>query len=177
MIFPEEITDCHTHVPRHGAIVNAEPGDTLRPDLFYSVGIHPWKAAEATPEDWAWVEAHAADPRVFAVGEAGLDALRGPSLAVQEEAFRRQVALSERVGKPLIIHVVRRIDDILRLHRELRPRQPWIVHGFRGGPEQARQLVSAGLYLSLGRRYNEKVPEAIPRDKILRETDEVKSEE
>ena len=46
-------------------------------------------------------------PCVVAVGEVGLDALRGASLALQEFVFRRQVEISEAVGKPLVLHVVR----------------------------------------------------------------------
>ncbi len=174
MIFPPFITDCHTHRPdARGAIINAVTGDdaSMRPDLYYSVGIHPWDTLTATGADWEWVTRQAALPNVLAIGETGLDPMRGAPLDLQEQWLRRHIGLSEATGKPLILHVVRRADDILRLHRELRPRQPWIWHGFRGNAVQARQLTDNGLYLSLGKRFNPDVPLVVDPSRLLAETD------
>lgn len=174
MIFPPFITDCHTHRPgARGAIINAVTGDdsSISDGLYYSVGIHPWDTATATEADWQWVVDHARLSNVLAIGETGLDPLRGAPLGEQTEWLRRHIALSESTAKPLLLHVVRRADDIIRLRRELRPVQPWIWHGFRGNPVQARQLVDNGLYLSLGNRFNPGVIEAVPSDRLLRETD------
>ena len=99
-------------------------------------GIHPWQADKAfgVPDLSG----------KLAIGECGLDALRGPSLEVQEEVFRGQIALSERLGKPLIIHCVKALDRLLKVQKTPIPSQKWMFHGFRGKPQQLRSLLDAG---------------------------------
>ncbi len=165
------IIDCHTHTPRPDAIVNIGPdGKPLLP-YSYSVGIHPWDAAKATDTDMERICSLAESPNVIAIGETGLDAIHRDSLPRQEELFRRHIDLSERLHKPLILHVVRSIDDILAIHKETHPTQAWIIHGFRGKPQQARQLTKAGLYLSFGERFNPESITSTPPEQRLIETD------
>lgn len=90
----------------------------------------------------------------------------------QEELFRLHAALSLQHGKPLIIHNVRGTDRLVRIHKELKPAQPWIIHGFRGKPELARQLVREGFYLSVGERFNHDSLAQIPPEQLLVESDE-----
>lgn len=159
-----------------GVLVSLTPAEARRvlsrPGVRgeYSVGVHPWDAAG--PVDWDELEAFLRHPAVVAVGECGLDALRGPSLEAQERVFRRQVELAERLRKPVVLHVVRAMEPLLRIKREMAPAQPWIWHGFRGKPEQARQLVRAGIAVSLGRIYNKEVPQGVPPLMLFRESDD-----
>ena len=153
---PEYFHDIHIHGatgPRMLTSVSPDADIATQPgEAWYSVGIHPWDTvAEPTPECWARLEELASDPRVAAIGECGLDALRGGSREMQEAIFRRHVELAERVGKFMIIHCVRRYGRLMELRRELRPSQRWIVHGFRGKPELARQLAAAGIEISLAK--------------------------
>lgn len=111
-------------------------------------------------------------PEVVAIGETGLDSLRGSSLDVQTALLRRHALLAESVGKPLILHVVRRWDEIIALKKELKPTVKWIIHGFRGGARQARSLVDAGFYLSVGEHFNPDAIRDIPSDRLYTETDE-----
>jgi TatD DNase family protein len=60
----------------------------------------------------------------------------------------------------------------MRLHKELRPTQAWIVHGFRGKPEQARQYTAEGLYLSYGTKFNRESLLSTPIGRIFIERDE-----
>lgn len=148
------ITDVHTHLraPAPGRIVSIDPSEPLEPLLpgqTYSAAIHPWHADRAGM--FGEVERLAADEAVVAIGETGLDKRRGPSLDVQIPLFRRHIALAEAVGKPLIVHCVGAWQELLALPR---PRVMTIIHGFRGKPELARQLTSAGFFLSLGARHN-----------------------
>ncbi len=144
-------------------------GDVAR----FSFGIHPWDTADRTAVErmFARLEVVAADPRVVAIGETGLDALRGASLSEQEEIFLRHADMAERLGKPLIIHAVRTAARIAALCRGRHPSVPWIIHGFRGNAVFARQLVDAGLSLSLGLRHNPDVADVVPPDRLYRETD------
>ncbi len=168
--------DIHTHRgTAPDAIMSVEPSATLTGDYgsaWYSVGIHPWSTSDKVPEEW-WehLAAMLADPRVVAVGEAGLDKKRGGSPEYQEEVFRRQAALAEAVGKPLIIHCVGRYGRLIELHAELRPSVLWVVHGFTGKPELARQLSARGIGISLGRRAPEGVGAVVPEQLLFRETD------
>lgn len=169
--------DIHTHGrTAPDAVTSVEPHAPLEGDYgsaWYSVGIHPWStSAPVAEETWQALAQKVRDPRVVAVGEAGLDKYRGGSQAVQEEVFRRHVALAEAVGKPLVIHCVGRYGRIMELHRELAPTQLWVIHGFSGSVELARQLVAEGFGISLGLRAKPGVAETIPPARLFRETDE-----
>lgn len=168
------IANVHTHVegdPLAPAIVNLVPGQAFGNAPYYSVGIHPWDAASATDATFGQLRRMAADPRVIAIGEAGLDRLRGPGLDVQTPVFEAQARLAEELQKPLIIHMVRTAAEVLAIRRRLSPQQPWILHGFAGKPTLARQLAAAGLYLSLGPRHNPDSTSAVPAAQLLRESD------
>lgn len=163
------ILDTHTHTLKPGAVVNLDPGQKMLPGYRYSVAIHPWHTAEG---DFDYVLALAQSPQVVAIGETGLDKLRGPSLEKQTELFVRHAHLAQQLGKPLIIHAVRTFPELIRLKRELRPSVPWIIHGFRGNATLARELLRHGFYLSYGTRNNPDAVAATPRDRRLIETDE-----
>lgn len=164
-----KLFDTHTHHLRHDAWVNRAPGDILAPGYTYSVGVHPWDAGSF---DLRALEEAAAQEAVEAIGETGLDTLRGPSLEVQEPVFRAHVDLSESLGKPLVIHCVKAFDRLMALKKELKPTQPWIIHGFRGKPQQAEQLLRAGFHLSLGPNFNPETARVIPSDRLHIETDD-----
>lgn len=166
------IYDAHTHHVTPQGIISISPGQVMQPGLLYSAGIHPWHTATATPGLWQQLQHMAAMPQTVAIGETGIDALRGGPAHLQEELFRRHISLSEDSGKPLVIHCVRSHQRILELHRSLRPSQPWIIHGFRQKPSVASLLLDEGLYLSLGERFNTDTARIIPPDRLLVETDE-----
>lgn len=173
--------DIHAHLAPgstdapEGVLVSLTPVEArrvlTRPELkgSFSFGIHPWDTEEAV--DWEEFERFVAHPAVVAVGECGLDRLRGAAPEVQEQIFRHQIRLAEKYGKPMILHIVKAVDEMLRIRREERPAMPWILHGFRGNPQQARQLLGAGLSLSLGERFNPAVPAVIPPERLFRESD------
>ena len=82
------------------------------------------------------------------------------------------IALSERFRKPLIIHEVKAADIILAIHRQTKPKMPWIRHGFRGNAQTARMYWSKGIYLSIGEKFNADAAASIPDGMLLIETDE-----
>lgn len=170
--FPHK--DIHSHdIGRGGcAVINVSPRCELRCGVYYSAGIHPWHITEADAADWVLLDAMATNEQVVAIGETGLDAVRGASAEEQEKAFFRHIMLSERVGKPLIIHAVKTHDRIMAMHRKIQPLQPWIIHGFRGKPQLARELLRHGFYISLGEHFNAETAAIIPDDRLFYETDE-----
>lgn len=149
--------DFHTHkVPSEKEVVAIVDGRE-------TWGIHPWKADEefVVPDLSS----------KLAIGECGLDGLRGPSMERQEEVFVQQIKLSEKLEKPLIIHCVKALDRLLQLHKELKPKQFWVLHGFRGKPQQLRSLLDAGFFVSFGFQHNEESLRICPIDRLLLETD------
>ena len=57
-------------------------------------------------------------------------------------------------------------------HRNLRPDVPWVVHGFRGKPQEAEALLKRGIGLSLGPRFNVATAAMIPDGSLFIETDD-----
>lgn len=163
------LIDTHTHRLNHDAIVNRAPGEPRPLGYSYSVGVHPWQAM-TFDRDSLMADASARD--VVAIGECGLDALRGPASDIQQDLFIDHVNISEQVGKPLIIHCVKAIDQIINIKRRMKPTQPWIIHSFRGKPSMALQLLRHGLWLSLGPRFNPATAAVIPDRSLLVETDD-----
>ena len=168
--------DIHTHhpAPRPEAVVCAIPSE-FNPceGQFYSLGIHPWDTSrEPSPEEWQLFERLASLPCVKAVGECGIDKLKGAPLFRQMIIFKKQIDISEKLGKPLIIHDVKAHDIIVGLKRDLNPTQKWLVHGFRNKPSVAKMLTDAGIFLSFGEIFNDESLKCVPRDMILAETDE-----
>lgn len=161
-----EKLDIHTHNPNPDwpAIIHLEAraGMSAVPEgsRLYSLGIHPWEAGgDDTEARLQSIERLAGDERVRAIGECGLDRLRGPAAQTQRSVFEAQARIAARHGLPLIIHCVRAWDELMDVKRRIegeggeRPAR-WIVHGFRGKPELARQLLGAGFELSYGLRFN-----------------------
>lgn len=147
------------------------PDGAVEQGHLFSAGLHPWDVTGHDDEALRNLEKLLALPQVLAVGECGFDTLKGPSHEMQEQAFIRQVELSERFKKPMILHVVRDFDNIIRLRKQLKPAQPWLIHGFRGGPEQMNQLYAHEILISLGLKHNPETLRKVPLDRLFLETD------
>lgn len=164
-----DVADIHTHNPdATDAVINLTPEMQMRPGAIYSVGWHPWWAEP----NFDWVSALAENSQIAIIGECGIDKLKGVGdLADQIRLTRRHALLAERVGKPLLLHIVGAWSEIIALRREINPAQPWIIHGFRGKPQLAAQLIKAGFHISLGSKFNPLTPASIPPERLLHETD------
>ena len=117
----------------------------------FSVGVHPWKIEPFSAHLYE-VNQCAELSNCLAIGECGLDKQKGEAWELQIAAFQAQIQLSEKLQKPLILHVVKAFDAIQQLKKQLKPTQPWLVHGFDKHPELALQLIQHGFYISLGTR-------------------------
>jgi TatD DNase family protein len=145
--------------------------------VSYTYGIHPWFLTENNHKELiSSVENTISLPGIIAIGEAGFDKLRGPSVELQRTAFEEQVIISEELKKPVVIHCVKAWDELLSVQKKLKPKMPWLVHGFRGNVELASQLISKGMYLSFWfdfvlRPESAKLLQQLPVDRIFLETD------
>ena len=124
----------------------------------YALGIHPLYVPRAADEDLDALDAalaeHRYDPRLVAVGEIGLDffvpALCEPAMRERQERFyRAQLRLARQHGLPVILHVRRSADGLLKHLREL-PTGGGIAHAFSGSAEQARAFTDLGFALGFG---------------------------
>lgn len=151
--------------------------------VLLSVGIHPWSTENVSEMELkrklAMLSEVAMLPQVVAIGETGLDSLRGGPIDVQEQLLMAHIAVSERVKKPLVLHVVKQYNRVLELRKRLLPNlsQPWILHGFRGKSQLASQLLASSapqskVYISLGAQFNVQTARCIPAESLLVETDE-----
>lgn len=146
-------------------------GEDFSGSSYFSCGIHPWKAVEGAGELVVLADI-LGDDRVVAVGEVGLDKLRGATLAEQVEVFREQIKLAILFDKPLIIHCVKAWDELIGLYKEFKCDIPWILHGYRGGVEQTKQLVKFGFKFSIGEKFNAESLSFVPLNSIFCETDD-----
>ncbi len=143
-----------------------------------SVGIHPWYISDDPDSQFAQLREWVAYPNVRAIGECGLDRLRGPSMGIQQAVFERQIALSEAVRKPVVIHCVRAFAEVLALHKGLKPTQPWVLHGVNNRLSLVKPLFDAGIYGSFGAALlrpdspAQQTLQAIHPHRILLETDQ-----
>jgi TatD DNase family protein len=172
----DKYADIHSHrladAVRGDTVVCLSPGQPMQLGGIYSVGIHPWNTTADIPlSRLRQLVAMARDERVVAIGECGFDALRGGSAECQRRVFEFHAKLAERVAKPLIIHAVKSDAHLIAAIKRIKPRQRWIIHGFRGKPQAALQMLRAGFSLSLGLKFNPEVEAVIPPDRLYRESD------
>ncbi|MBW0104642.1 TatD family hydrolase [Pseudonocardia sp. KRD-291] len=117
--------------------------------VFAAVALHPTRTAEVTERDLAEIESLAADPRVVAIGETGLDYYWDHSPPEsQQDSFRWHIGLAKRTGKPLMIHDRDAHADVLRILREEGPPETVVFHCFSGDAAMARECADAGYVLS-----------------------------
>jgi len=180
--------------------LSASP-DAQLPVLYASAGIHPQEAANATPEALARLARLAANPRIIAIGEIGLDYyhVENPDIPTQQAAFIAQLRIAAAAGKPVLIHcrtselatpqakakfgAAEAQQDLLTLLAEywtpVRGSTPaGIMHCFSGSVDHARRSLDAGFYLSFAGNLTYPAARSIreaavfaPADRILVETD------
>ena len=176
------LTDIHTHLPapRPDAVISCQPtalpsGDEW-PGQLYSVGIHPWSLTAGGIDDnfSALLEEAVLRDDVVAVGECGIDMSHPGAAPLYQQllAFRAHIELSEKVGKPLILHCVKAWDSVIALRKEYKPAQRWLIHGFRGKPQVLGMLLKAGIDVSYGENFNPRSVALTPPDRLFAETDE-----
>ena len=147
--------------------------------IFFTAGLHPWHAdrlseLEIEKKLIQLIESES----IIAVGEAGLDKLKGPSLELQEKAFKKHMEVAEKYNLPLIIHSVKTHNEILKLKIDQNSRNPWVLHHFNGSKQMAMDLIDHGFYLSLSYHINDNNSRLrhyfseLPIDRIFLETDD-----
>ena len=120
----------------------------------YALGIHPLYTGRAQDEDLELLaltlQQNRADPRLVAVGEIGLDYfVPGLDAERQQRFYREQLALAWRFDLPVILHVRRSADQLLKALRQVKVRGG-IAHAFNGSLQQAQAFIALGFKLGFG---------------------------
>lgn len=149
-----------------------------------AVALHPTRANALDDAAKAELEKLAADPRVVAVGETGLDyywpgKLEGcADIEEQVEGFRWHIDLAKRLGKPLMIHNREADHDLLAVLLDEGAPDTVIFHCFSSDANMAIACVEEGYYLSFSGTVSFKnahelreAAKLVPEDRILVETD------
>jgi len=123
----------------------------------YALGIHPLCTGNAEEADLETLDAELAarrgDPRLVAVGEIGLDYfVEGLDSDKQQHFFHTQLQLARNHDLPVLIHVRRSVDKVLKHLRQTAAGRPWqgIAHAFNGSEQQAASCIGIGLKLGFG---------------------------
>jgi TatD DNase family protein len=144
------------------------------PPAPYSAGIHPWDADAITDLRPQYEFLRHAD--MAAVGEIGLDYIKGVDRERQKEIFAAQLEIASERGLPVIIHCVKAFEDVMSLLGR-HPAVTAVFHGYTGSREQTARLINSGHCISLGEvslRSAKTVVSAknIPLDRLFLETDD-----
>ena len=167
----------HTHNSGLNSIENIFPKDAKAklaqyPHQLFSLGLHPWFVGENFEEELHLVEEYSQHKQILAIGEIGLDKVCKTPFDIQKKVFLQQLNIAQKAQKTVIIHCVKAFDETLEAKKRAKTSQAWILHGFRGGTEQAQQLVAQGFYLSFGTQFSKEALLQTPLERLFLETDE-----
>lgn len=146
-------------------------------DVWAAVGFHPHEAKDCDDAAFAEIERLAADPRVVAVGECGLDYhyMHSPR-ETQIAVFERHIDLAKRLDLPVIVHNRESTDDMVEILTRSGARG--ILHSYTESLDVARRLVGLGWFISFSGIVTfrsaeslREVARALPHDRVLIETD------
>jgi len=148
--------------------------------IYAVIGWHPVDAIDCTPEDLEWIEQLAAHPKVVGIGETGLDYYWDKSpKEIQQELFRKQIHLAQKLKLPIIIHNREATGDVVKILREENAASVGgVMHCFSGSVETARECIDMNFMISLGgpvtfknARLPKEVAKEIPIEHLMIETD------
>ncbi len=155
----------------------------------YGLGIHPLCTPQAKEADLKTLDdeltLRKSDPRLVAVGEIGLDFFVPElmALAMRERQtffYREQLKLARKHSLPVILHVRRSADVLLKHLREIQPAGGWcgIAHAFNGSQQQAAEFIKLGFKLGFGGAVTfesalqlRRLATDLPLDTLVMETD------
>lgn len=139
--------------------IGTEPGDfnvildiahKYYPEVYCTLGVHPHDGQVYTDEIGLFIEEHAADPVVVAVGEIGLDYYYEQSPRDQQrQAFRAQLEIAKRTGMPVQIHTREADEDTVEILKDFKGSVSGIIHCFTGTDWLARQCLDLGFNISI----------------------------
>lgn len=121
-------------------------------NVFLMAGLHPTHVKENYQEELNVVEKQLEEKKFYAVGETGIDLYWDKStLAIQQDAFRRQIQLAKKHHLPIVIHCRNAFDEVFEVLESEKGEDLFgIFHCFTGTYEQAQQALSYNMKLGIG---------------------------
>jgi TatD DNase family protein len=171
--------DFHTH--RQGQLHSIfQAGKSILAEgISVSMGIHPWELDSNWERHFEKIKREIAqNPYVLAIGEAGVDRLKGPEIPLQKDAFYAQASAAAELGIPLILPCVKAHDLLLEYLKPAKNPPCIIWHGWNQKPELATQLLPFPIFFSFGKHLLHpgsnaaKWLTACPIDRVFFETDD-----
>lgn len=148
--------------------------------VYAALGVHPSEVSELTEADIDWIRENAANKKVVAIGEIGLDYhWPEPSAETQTKWFVRQIALAKETGLPIVIHSRDAAADTMEiLTAEKAYDCGGVIHCYSYSAEMAKEYVDMGFYIGIGgvvtfknAKKCKRTVEEIPLERIVLETD------
>lgn len=121
-------------------------------DVYATLGVHPHEAASFDEAADNYIQTHATNPKIVAVGEIGLDYFYDHcDRDVQRKVFKRQLQLAIDCELPVVIHTREADEDTIEILQEYAPQMPkkGVVHSFTSGLELAKIAVDLGFCLGI----------------------------
>lgn len=142
---------------------------------YFTLGCHPWWTEKVLTEDeLKEFRKKACNDNCLAIGEIGLDKIRGADFEVQIQVFNQLLELAQELALPVIIHCVKSYDLVLNYPGKFKM-QNWCIHGFNRNSDLAEQLLAKDFYLSVNANFVEHKTAVflkIPLDRLFLETDD-----
>lgn len=149
--------------------------------LWSTAGVHPHHASDYDHGSGTLIRKLAAEGRVVAIGECGLDYFRNFSPRdAQLAAFQSQLDIAAETGLPVFLHQRDAHDDFVELLEPMLPKlSRAVAHCFTGEHESLREYLAMGLYIGVTgwicdeRRgmHLQEIVSTIPDDRLMIETD------
>lgn len=165
--FPELLSDIEAVLERarlKGVTAFVVPGVTLekwdrllelcnrKADLYPALGLHPCFNHPDQVSAFERLESELSNrPELIAVGEIGLD-LFIPEAGLEQQLalLRPQLRLAKQFNKPVLLHVRKAHDQMLKELRQLKLERAGVVHAFSGSEQQAKEYLKLGFKLGIG---------------------------
>ncbi|MBN2108296.1 MAG: TatD family hydrolase [Deltaproteobacteria bacterium] len=150
------------------------------PFIYATLGMHPHNAAECDRAAIDFIEKNAADAKVVALGEMGLDFFRNRSPGdAQRSCFRDQLGLARSLNMPVVIHDRDAHDETVAILREEHAHDMGgVLHCFSGDTAMAFACIDMGFYISIpgtvtfkSAQLIQEVVRNVPLEHLLIETD------
>lgn len=182
LFLPTHYIDFHTHRLRRqdrsdiAEIVSIHMEQEERAHEFYTIGKHPWWTEKTlSEEEISLFQQHLSSEKCLAMGEMGLDKLKGPKMEIQINVLRSQLDVAQEMNVSVIIHCVKAYDQLLQIKKEYPEIKKWCIHGYSRHATLAKQLIAQGFHLSImpmkpSDKYTNLL-QSLPREKFFLETD------
>ncbi|MDY0280440.1 MAG: TatD family hydrolase [Salinivirgaceae bacterium] len=174
----------HTHRFDNHALIHIDalncqiPKDVNLNNYWFSIGIHPWDTERINISEVPILLARCFEEiHPIAIGECGVDRLRGASIDIQLTVFEQHVEFATKKNLPVIVHSVRAISDILPILKKYNT-TTFVFHNYHANWIQTEALLQLNCFFSFGTsilKPNEKLLEVIrriPSHRLLLETDD-----